>query len=64
IDEARGSKAASRVLQLAREARLPLADDVADRARSFVLEQLDDKIAIEVMVFDRAGELVGRATGW
>lgn len=64
VDQARGARAASRILQLAEGAALPLADDVADRARSFVLEQVDGKAAIEVLIFDRAGELVGRAAGW
>jgi cobalt-precorrin-5B (C1)-methyltransferase len=64
VDQARGASAASRILQLAEGAALPLADDVADRARSFVLEQVDGKAAIEVLIFDRAGDLVGRAAGW
>ncbi len=64
IAQARDAHVASRVLQLAERARLPLADDVADRARSFVLEQLDGRAAIEVMIFDRGGKLVGQAPGW
>ena len=64
IDQAREASAASRVLQLARHAELPLADDVAARARSVVIEHVDGKVAVEVLIFDRAGELVGQAGGW
>ena len=64
LDQARQARMASRILELARKADLPLADDVAARARSFVLEQVDGKIAVEMLIFDRAGELVGRANGW
>ncbi len=64
LDEAKEARAASRVLQLAQSADIPLANDVADRARSFVLEQVDGKVAVEMLIFDRAGNLVGQAPGW
>ena len=64
LDQAREARMASRILDLSRGAGLPLADDVAERARSFALDQVDDKLAVEMLVFDRAGELVGRADGW
>jgi cobalt-precorrin-5B (C1)-methyltransferase len=64
LDQAREAMAASRILQLARLAHLPLADDVAARAQKVVLEQVDDKVAVEVLIFDRAGDLVGQAPGW
>ncbi len=64
LDEVLETRIASRVLQLARSADLPLADDVADRARSVVLEQVDGKVAVETLIFDRAGILVGQAPGW
>jgi hypothetical protein len=28
------------------------------------LDQLDGKVALEVIIFDRAGALIGRARGW
>jgi cobalt-precorrin-5B (C1)-methyltransferase len=64
LDQARETRMASRILELARKADLPLADDVAARARSFALDQVDGKLAVEILIFDRAGELVGRANGW
>ena len=62
--EARDASSANHVLQLAQQADLPLADDVADRARKVALDRLDGETALEVMVFDRSGTLVGRAKGW
>ena len=64
IDEAKEARAASRILQLAEAGDLPLADDIADRARSVVLDQVDGKIAVETLIFDRSGKLVGQSSGW
>ncbi|MDH3658551.1 MAG: cobalt-precorrin-5B (C(1))-methyltransferase [Alphaproteobacteria bacterium] len=64
LDQVRSARIASRVLELASAAALPLADDVAENARAFVLDQVDGRAEIEVMVFDRAGGLAGRARGW
>jgi len=64
IDDARSASSASHVLELARGAGLPIADDVAARAREIALAQLDGKVAVEVLVFDRTGALIGRAKGW
>ncbi len=64
LDQVRSARIASHVLELATAASLPLADDVAENARSFVLDQIDGKAEIEVMIFDRAGRLAGRAHGW
>jgi cobalt-precorrin-5B (C1)-methyltransferase len=64
IDDARGASSASQVLQLALDGGLPLADDVARRAREVALDQLAGGIALEVLIFDRAGALIGRAKGW
>ena len=63
LDRVRDARMASHVLELASAASLPLADDVAESARRFAMEQVDGKIDIEVMIFDRAGTLVGRASG-
>jgi cobalt-precorrin-5B (C1)-methyltransferase len=64
LDDARDAHSANQVLQLAQDVGLPLADDVARRARQVALSQLDDGIALEVLVFDRQGALIGRAKGW
>jgi len=64
LDQVRKAKIASQALSLAHDASLPLADDIADRARAFVMDQVDGKAEIEVMIFDRAAHLVGRAQGW
>ncbi|MEM7043124.1 MAG: cobalt-precorrin-5B (C(1))-methyltransferase [Pseudomonadota bacterium] len=64
LDQVRQTRIASQALKLASAASLPLADDVADNARAFVLDQIDGKAEIEVMIFDREGTLAGRACGW
>ncbi len=64
LDQAAKTTIASRILQLAQHASLPLADDVAKRARAVVLDQVDGKLAVEMLIFDRAGKLVGQAPGW
>ncbi len=64
IEDARDASSANQILQLARGMGLPIADDVARRARDAALEQLDGKVALEVIVFDRSGALIGRAKGW
>ncbi len=63
LDEVRSARVASRVLELADAASLPLADDVAENARAFAMERVDGKVDIEVMIFDRQGQLAGRAGG-
>ena len=60
----RAAASANEVLLLAQGVGLPLADEVARRARRVALEQLDGECALEVMVFDRDGQLVGHAAGW
>ncbi len=64
LEEVQHAKLANRVLQLAESACLPLGDDVACQARGILLDQVDGKMAVEVLVFDRTGKLVGRARGW
>jgi len=64
IEDVRDASSANQILQLARGMGLPIADDVARRAREAALAQLDGKVALEVIVFDRAGALIGRAKGW
>jgi cobalt-precorrin-5B (C1)-methyltransferase len=64
VDRAQDAASANEVLQLARGVGLPLADDVAERARRVALDQLDGASALEVMVFDRTSQLIGHAPGW
>ena len=61
--EARGANTANQVLELARQAALPLADAVAQKARTTALDVLDGETQVEVLIFDRQGGLVGRADG-
>jgi cobalt-precorrin-5B (C1)-methyltransferase len=63
IDHARGAVSANEVLLLAQDVGLPLADDIAKRARRVALEQLDGASTLEVMVFDRGAHLIGHAPG-
>jgi cobalt-precorrin-5B (C1)-methyltransferase len=62
-DQARGANTANQVLELARQAGLPLGDSVARRARAAALEVLDGAAQVEVLIFNRQGEAVGRADG-
>ncbi len=62
-DQARGANTANQVLELARQAELPLGDAVAQRARTAALEVLDGATQVEVLIFNRQGEPVGRADG-
>ncbi len=69
VEEARAANTAKQVLDLAAAAGLPLADAVAARARETALELLarkngNSETAVEVLVFDRAGNLAGKAAGW
>jgi cobalt-precorrin-5B (C1)-methyltransferase len=57
----RAANTAKEVLDLAREANLPLADAVARRARATALGVLDGETEVEVLVFDHEGRLVGRS---
>ncbi len=59
--EARAASSAGRVLELARDSRLPLADAVAARARETAEEVLKARVAVEVVIFGRQGELLGRS---
>ncbi len=60
---ARGANTALQVLELARQAGLPLADAIAVKARATALDVLDGETRVEVLIFDRQGGLVGRADG-
>jgi cobalt-precorrin-5B (C1)-methyltransferase len=62
-DQVRGANTANQVLELARQAELPLGNVVAQRARIAALDVLDGETQIEVLIFNRQGEEVGRADG-
>jgi len=62
-DQTRAANTANQVLELARQAELPLGDAVAQRARATALGVLDGETQVEVLIFNRQGEPVGRADG-
>ena len=64
VANTRAADSANQVLGLAQGMGLPLADDVALRARRVALGRLDGACALEVMIFDRDGLLIGHARGW
>jgi cobalt-precorrin-5B (C1)-methyltransferase len=64
LQDVQSAASAGEVLELAQARGLPLADAVALRARDVANDQLDGKVQLEVLVFDRAGSLIGRAPGW
>lgn len=61
IDAARHANTANEILAEARKAGLPLADRMARVARDAAQTMAEGRVAIEVMIFDREGSLVGRA---
>jgi cobalt-precorrin-5B (C1)-methyltransferase len=65
LDGIRNANSAMEVLDISTEKKLPLANLVADQARLRCLEVLSSApVAIEVLIFDRSGELSGVARGW
>ncbi len=63
VGAVRGANTANQVLELARQAGLPLADRIAALAREAALGVLDGETDVEVLIFDRQGKPVGRADG-
>jgi cobalt-precorrin-5B (C1)-methyltransferase len=61
IEAARRANTANEILAGARKVGLPLADHMAQAARDQAQAMVEGCVAIEVMIFDRAGSLVGRA---
>jgi cobalt-precorrin-5B (C1)-methyltransferase len=57
----KSANTAAQVLSIAEANGLPLARHIAQRARAIALDILSDETALEVLVFDRAGGLVGGA---
>ncbi len=64
VAQARAANTAAHVLSIAKAAGLPLADRVAALAQGTALATLEGApVAVEVLVTDRAGAIVG-AAGW
>jgi cobalt-precorrin-5B (C1)-methyltransferase len=63
VSAVRAAPTALAALEAARQAGVALADAVAGRARRVAEEVLSGDIAVEVLIFDRAGHLVGRSGG-
>ncbi len=49
---------ASEVLSIAQQQSIPLGKVVADKAQQVALEEVNGKVAIEVLVYDRDGQMV------
>ena len=65
IEQIYSANTAMEVLSIAFENEIPLADLVAREARMIALGVLDKApVAVEVLIFDRSGQLVGAANGW
>ena len=58
---AKGARTAAEILALARSNHVPLADKVARNARAVALATLAGGIDVDVVIFDRKGELIGHA---
>jgi cobalt-precorrin-5B (C1)-methyltransferase len=61
VEAARRANTANEVLGAARAAGLPLADRIAERAQTVARGMSEDRLAVEVAIFDRDGALAGRA---
>lgn len=54
----KGANTASEALTIARQQKVPLAEAVAAKAQQVALEEVNGKVAIEVLVYDRDGQMV------
>ncbi|CAK0774187.1 Cobalt-precorrin-5B C(1)-methyltransferase [uncultured Gammaproteobacteria bacterium] len=63
VAAARTANTAMAVLEMAREAGLPLATVVAAKAWYVASQAVYQRLEVEIMVFDRAGRLVGQCEG-
>ena len=59
----RDANTARQVMQICIEAQIPIADALAGRARDVAADLLSDETDVEVLIFDRSGNLAGRAHG-
>ena len=55
------AETAGQALQIARKLGFPIANLVAQKAHETALEHVARETAVDVMVFDRHGDLVGRS---
>jgi cobalt-precorrin-5B (C1)-methyltransferase len=62
VDRARSANTAAEVLGVAGECGVPLAERMAAQALDVAREKVADATRLEVVVFDRAGALIGRAS--
>ena len=61
LEAARTANTANEILDLAQARQLPLGDAIAAGAKEQALALLDSKTAVEVIIVDRQGRIVGRA---
>ena len=61
LEAVRNANTANEILELAQSRKLPLGDAIAARARGQALGMLGDETAVEVIIIDRQGGIVGRA---
>lgn len=61
IDAARNANTAGEVIEMARQRAIPLGDVVARHAWNTAVKALGGEGRLDITVFDRQGELVGRA---
>jgi len=61
VAAARGANTANEVLSAAQAAGLPLADRIAEQARTVARAMSEDRLSLEIAIFDREGGLAGRA---
>jgi cobalt-precorrin-5B (C1)-methyltransferase len=61
VDAIKRANTAMEALEIARGAGLKLGDWVAAKARGVAETEADHKVAIELLIIDRAGETVGHA---
>jgi len=61
MEQTKTANTAMQVLELARQAGLPLAEFIARKAQQKAVEIAGDGTEIEVLIYDRQGQLVGRS---
>ncbi len=62
VEAARGANTANEVLSAAQAAGLPLADRIARQAQTVARAMSEDRLDVEIAIFDREGALAGRAS--
>ncbi len=62
VERARTANTAAEVLTIAAGCGVPLAEHMAAQALRIARDKVADETALEVVVFDRAGTLIGRAS--